>query len=235
MVTIPPDIDATGFRGAPIKFKQDPDALRAATMKPAPKIAGWIRASTNQAGLAFSAALVEWVAWRMDGIWQVQILLDFAESLWAAQADPAYAKKIPVPEAGPDLSSHYIRSVWASANAQRQFVADGLSKHALCVELAQVALLVAPSKKPLNEWVKAALERLYALYPVEKDLREDRSDCNGPPVPREALDLSTTFDPDTTDDALRTFLAALEPTKNPFLATSQEMSDAGFSGTPYEY
>lgn len=235
MLTIPPHIAATGFAGAPITFKETPNALRAAARRDAPKLAGYLYTSTNQCSLAFTAALVEWIGWRLEGPWEVKILLQFAESLWAAQADPAYAKHTLPPGPGESLSSQFIWKVWNNANGQRELVARGDGSNLYAANLSQIAKLVAPDAKVFNKWAKTVLERCVAEHPVTEDQREDRKQCNGPPIAREFVDTTQTFDVSTTDSAIRDFLAGLDPKTNPFLASAQEMTDGGFSGTPYVY
>lgn len=234
MLTIPTDIEAAKFAGAPIKFRQTEDVLRKAMMRRDPKVGGWTMACTNQAGLALTAAFVEWIAWRLDGPWDVNLLLHFAESLWAAQIDPRYAKDHQPPRPKKKvIASHYIWSVWNCGNAQRRFVAKGESKNSNNEELAAVTRAIAPKKKVINDWILAALERLYELYPVDEELWSTRSQCNGSPVPREALDLSTQFDPENTAEHLEALRKHLDPATNPFLASAEEMKTAGFEGEPY--
>ncbi len=234
MLTIPTDIEAAKFAGAPIKFRETEELLSNAMMRGDPKVAGWSLSCTNQAQLALSAALVEWIAWRLQGPWDVEILLQFAESLWAAQINPLYAKDVHPPRPKKkDIASHYIWNVWSAANAQRRFVAKGEAKDSKVVMLSSIARAVAPKKKPMSEWIMSALRRLFELYPVEEEILERRLACNGPPVPREALDLSHEFDPATTKENLEALRISLDPSKNPFLATAREMEAAGFDGEPY--
>ncbi len=234
MLTIPTDIEVAKFAGAPIKFRQSEDLLSDAMMRSDPKVAGWSRACTNQAQLALSAALVEWIAWRLQGPWEVGILHQFAESLWAAQINPLYPKDLHPPRPKKkDIASHYIWNVWNTGNAQRRIVAKGEAKHAKNVMLASIARAVAPKKKDISNWIMDALKRLYELYPVEKALRDKRSECNGSSVPREALDLSTQFDPEKTAEYLEALRKNLDPATNPFLASAEEMKTAGFEGEPY--
>jgi hypothetical protein len=235
MLSLPAHISAASVCGAPIKFAFTEEALSAVLLKDAPKISGGIYACTNQAYLAFSAALVEWIVWRLEGHGDIRQMLDFVESLWAAVIDPRYAKQFEPPR-GDDAFAMICNEAWRSANAQRFKLAEDDADFSLCVELCMLALHVIPATKKalLNMWVKDALGRLSKLYAVPEVDEDNRERCNGAPIPRQVMDTTRPFDPAETPRLLSEFLAGLDPTRNRYLRTPQELRKAGFQGTPYE-
>ncbi len=165
MLELPPEITQTGFHDAPLKFAQVATMFDSSFIRRQPKVAGWMLACTNQAMLAFSAAMVEWAAWRLQSAWDAEVLLQLAERMWQAQLDPSVVESDKPDRTGKTFETHFVWATWSSGNAQRKMVAAKNGKQQLCQELANAALYVAPKKKVMTDWMMSALERLHDAHP----------------------------------------------------------------------
>jgi hypothetical protein len=93
-----------------------------------------------------------------------------------------------------------------------------------------MARFVLPHPEPFESWWQRALERLSLRHPKSEEGPNDV----GRPIPRCALDPSVSYEADEHRSLLAAFVAGLDPSENPLLATRDEMKSAGFSGEPYQ-
>ena len=95
--------------------------------------------------------------------------------------------------------------------------------------MSNLAKHVLPQKSGFVDWRDRAHERLISLSPFNS------TETLGEPVPREALDLATEFNPEWTEALINRYLEDLDPNRNPFLHTPQEMAELHFDGIPYRF
>jgi hypothetical protein len=195
-----------------------------------PSLRARISAISFRGQLAFAAGTAEWVAWRFSRFLEDQTACQALEAVWAGQIDRRYVRSLDMPE----WEAQYDRPIggalgqafWLLREAYVAFTrSQPLSQFA--TPLSAVALHVLPRPEPYKEWRRATIARLTKLYPMRDD------DKLGPPVPREALDPGRPFDPNSAHTLLSEFLQTLEHQGNPHLYSPDELSEAGFQGTPY--
>jgi hypothetical protein len=168
--------------------------------------------------------------------------IDRIEAAWAGAIDPAYMR---------DLDADMTHD-------DDQFPVEGAFELALCllgetsaeygegsiylaesvVKLATLAAHVLPDKDIFQAWLSPTVRRLAQIFPRTADY--DRSSgiydaSHEKPVPREFFDPSFHYDDAAAAAAIRQFLKSLDPRRNPYLSSADEMKAAGFAGTPYNY
>jgi hypothetical protein len=180
--------------------------------------------------IAFTIATGEWIVHRFDSVSEDPIPLEHMEAAWAALVDPWYAIWWQPPDEewlGPirgPLSLAIIFTLQARAYADEggdvagnSFKANNVAEHVLTVS------------DPFREWRERVVNRLELLYPFNEH------DPLGEVVPREALNPDFEFRPELTERLVNHYLRNLEPRKNQFLRTAQEMLECGFKGVPYSF
>jgi hypothetical protein len=93
--------------------------------------------------------------------------------------------------------------------------------------LGKLAQHILSKPKPFKDWTQAILDRLAKKFPAK------RTDRDGRPIPREALDPDCKVDPKKADELLAAYLKQLDYQSNPFLRSPEEMIQGGFQGVPY--
>ena len=205
--------------------------------------------------LALSAGFAEWVFWLLNRHTDETIFFEFIEATWASVIDRRYLNHIskrygdfteeyynlginPLNTSdfwnykedlchsirGPlFVSIHLLGEAVDLTVPSRQ---DGATRAVYLSNLAEQIVGKAPEFK---KWRKAVVERLIKYHAREYDL----DNWMGTPVPREVLDLKYDYKPEMANELLSAFLEKLDPSKNRFLLTSEELIDIGFEGTPY--
>lgn len=232
MLEMPEYIRKAGVVGLPITHAWNDDEPRR-LYREDERIGAQIAQTTYRGVLALSAATAEWVAWRLHGLADTLPLLNAIEATWAGVSDVRYDRALPDrpcapawedflgPTGGPVCGTFLLLASLRKLLARNKAMSPDASS------LVRLAALVQPDEKPFRDWFKASLDRLVQLHP-----RVD-TDRLGTPVPREAFDPAFPYKPDAGDDLVKRFLHGLDPTKNPFLATPEEMAAEGFEGKPY--
>jgi hypothetical protein len=95
--------------------------------------------------------------------------------------------------------------------------------------LTNLTRYVLPHTEEFDAWLGEVIERLAIISPRTAE------DLVGEAVPREALDTTRRFAPETTEVLIQRFLAALAPGRNPYLASRKTMLDWGFGREPYTF
>lgn len=241
MLIIPTYIEQAHVCGLPAKFSTTNDDIDNIFDIQSPAVAR-VASISERAKLAFTAALVEWIVWRLDGLIKTEDMLNFAESLWAAVVDYDYTKSIDHDLFNDQPLQLILYNTWSTANAQLRLCKEGEGEGLYCVNLASMARYVMPKKtKSFAEWLKPVLVRLVKLYEWPDELQDEDVDwdevdmelIHGPWVPRQVLDPNFDFDQKMTNGLINDFLQSLDYTKNPYLRTPEEMLHMGFKGIPY--
>jgi hypothetical protein len=237
MLIIPPYIEAAGVRGMSPTFKTDLMSLNLLADVEISSVDTRTGKSSEQAKLAFSAAVTEWIAWRLDGVVDVSDLLNFAEGLWAAVIDYRYFNEVdhPTPKNKEGGLDHVIFRTWQDANSFIRLCPRGQGRSENCVLLAVLARHVLPKPKQeiFKNWLAVVLERIKTYWAMDLSTKGAEA-RQGPPVPRAAFDPSLEYTPSMDKKLLGDFVASLDPKTNPYLRSPEEMKKAGFPGTPYK-
>lgn len=188
-----------------------------------------LRAVSGRAKLAFAIGCTEWIVGRLDA----QLGMDrspwhFIEACWAFEMSDDYA--LP-PESDESQWQGIVRAPVDLALMTILNTSIGIEDDNAEVDAAfaaQIALHVQCDRGPFLTWRRLALHRLRRLYPAAE------GEPMGEPVPREAVQFPSRFDPRTAAADIKNFLAAVHVGSNPFLiacddpvADDGESNDAG--------
>jgi hypothetical protein len=194
-------------------------------------------AKTTTAGaVAVALGCLEWVTWRMSPHAETAIVMQAIEAMWAGLIDRRYTRSLySSPLAllrqdwlGPSRAPVY-EVYWQMVAIQSPLqMNQPTSPEASCA--IRLGRFVMPTKDPFETWWRTVLQRLVETHPSSEEGPNDI----GLPIPRIALDPTITYTPQDDHQHLTAFLATLDPSSNPFLASPEEMIEAGFDGTPYQ-
>jgi hypothetical protein len=227
MLQIPSYIDTSGMRGVPIKHKwTSTDPID----RDNPKMWAALGKTSLRSMLLLAAGSAEWVAWRFDGLGDVQDNQRYVEAVFAGVIHPAYTIPWQWPKDG-DPEGH-VDAPLAECNRMLtrtylNYNRLSLSAAQTCARVAQLAQHVIPKKKAFEDWFQESLKRLTKLHPQSKN------DPLGPLVSCEALNPDFKYTPAQANDLVRDFLGKLEPKTNPYLRPAAAMTKEGFKGKPY--
>lgn len=208
---------------------------------------------THRAQVAMTVATAEWIVFRFNNLSSDPMPMQYLEAAWAANVDLAYGTYIETDD------DDWRGPVRGPLNVAISIVVDAL----FCADqtddpaenpawMSKLAERVLPehAQASFKAWRLACLERLEKYYSdpladesldADDDLDEiddlfaERTDQGGPPVPREAFDPTFDFKPERVTQLIGDYLAALDPSKNEFLQSADQMREQGFVGTPYTY
>ncbi|NJK32785.1 MAG: hypothetical protein HC927_10455 [Deltaproteobacteria bacterium] len=246
---IPPHIAAAGIAGRPIDFEWEEGNTRQYYHdRTSDQLSAKIRPISPRGKLALSAAIAEWVIWRLDGLAAFDDARDYVAAAWAAVIDSRYLLEWGLPDdvepAGPALEPQ-----WIAAHLLDDVFEVGERRAPNTYQVNYLAFLaqhVVGSHPAYKRWLAAAMERLVELSPISPATREfykttyhTKAEVDGfewgAPVPRAALDTTRDYDVAQVPADLDAYLRSLDPASNPFLATPEALLDEGFEGTPYTY
>lgn len=244
MLAPPAYIREAALEGLPADYRWD----RSYTVKSLTKLEDLVQKISTRGQIALGAVVAEWVVWRLTGLGETRPLLLRVESLFAMSADYRYAVEKPnnpyLGRKGPiDEPLHdTFRELNKMANHMHAFWTSVAQEVALTCHLVRQIL---PRPQPFDKWFKQAAKTLGQIYPnetygeVDDDSEEapevERSRALGVPVPRQALDPSSKYEPRQGPALIREFLSSLDYKTNPYLSSPEQMKARGFEGVPYTY
>ena len=180
--------------------------------------------------LGFTIATGEWIVQRFARLSSDPVPELHLEAMWAGMIDSRYVRYWEPPD------SQWLGPIRGALRLAIVFSLEAMVDLDACGEVAlsgdraaRVALRVLPDPRPFESWRDRIVARLEQLYPHEK------RDPVGDVVPREALDPAVDFRPEQAEALVRRYLAGLDPARNQFLATPEEMRVRRFRGTPYQF
>ncbi len=248
-LTIPAHIAAAGIAGRSIDFEWDDNNIRQYYCGESnERLNNKIRPLSPRGKLALSAGIAEWVIWRFHGLSDFTDALDYVTAVWAAVIDSRYLSGWRLPEHGTWVGPA-LEPQWIVAHALGRVFGVGQQRWSNTYEvgyLASVAHHIVGRHEAYRAWLEAAMERLTKLSLIPestrafyKTIRHTRAEVDafdwGAPVPRAALDTTYEYDVARAPADLDAYLRGLDPARNPYLATREELIAKGFEGTPYTY
>jgi hypothetical protein len=234
MLTIPAYVERAAVVGAPIEHRWNDDDLPT-FYEETDRIQSAIAKTTTAGAVALALGCLEWVAWRFSKHTDVTVLLQAIEAMWAGVVDVRYVrslrdspfaisrKKSKGPERGPVFVAY--RQLKDLRNCLES--AQPASPESSCA--VRMGRSVLPNRDVFETWWRFAVKRLAETH-LES---EEGPDDVGKPIPREALDPEVDYGARDAAEYLAAFLDRLDRARNPFLASPDEMKEAGFAGTPY--
>jgi hypothetical protein len=195
----------------------------------------------------------EWLVWRFHHAVDVGLFLDHVDSTLAWQIDWRYRDQRLLK--GLTTEKTRIREVLGEGiRIVRLATDDRMQEHPGAAWEQSLSLirilrheLSKTERKPFSVWLGWALSRAAKLdprprkTPKRKDFEDGgayraalRSTIFGHPLPREALDPETDYNPARRVEFLSRFLEGLDWQENPFLRSPDDMKKLGFKGVPYK-
>ena len=243
MTLQPPEfVRNSGVVGAPVGYPWNSDlALQLYAEKDQnPRLYAAVDQTNFKAKMSLGVAVAEWIVWRFAGHLDLTDAIDRIEAAWASAVDPIYAR---------DLSCDMDHD-------DDQFPVEGALELALCVlgesnaryskgsiylaepvvKLASLAAHLLPDKDIFHAWLSPMVRRLAQTFPRTSDydrVSRKYDASHEIPVPREFFNPSFGYDADAATVAIRNFLQTLDPNRNPYLRSADEIKADGFTGAPY--
>jgi len=201
---------------APMKFEWDDENEEDYYAREDARLYKRISPMSKRAVIALAAGCAEWIGWRLAGDTLDAQYLQYLEAAWAGIADWKYIDPHKDYDLGEDMgqvrgplnaSLHNLREVV-------RFTYEGEWGRTETVYLYYIARHVLPDRKVFTAWFDTVVERLNTHFP------KPQGDALGEPVPHQALDTSTEFQPEQAGQQISEFLSGLSPSQNPFLKAS---------------
>lgn len=233
MVFLTPNyIRKAGIQDEDISFLWDDWNVEETIGEPDQSLLKQLRKISQRANAAFSLAMLEWVIYRFEAVFHDPFPYQYLEVAWAMTIDSRYSKVnwdcfVSENWDGP-VKGAIISAVDYAISAIHQMEED----EDVSIEVARMSKLamhVISNPAPFERWQEWALQQLETLYPM------DEEDALGEVVPRAAFDPEYNFDISQTEQLVNQFLKQLDPQKNPYLASPDDMLEFGFEGTPYSF
>lgn len=211
-------IRQSGIAGTPVSYPWNMDISRA-IRHPIPgdheRLANAWGLVDLRACFAAAMATAEWVAWRFQDIVDVGDTLNRIEAGYAAEVRLSFGS---VPQPTEPFPSK-LREVHGPLMLCRMLIADAYELYAqsdtvvsaVGVSLSLLARHVCLPEAPFDAWLESSMRTLHRSHPSDIDA------AGRPPVPRQLFAAPEDWDPARTHDALQSFLADLDPTRNPYL------------------
>ena len=243
MLTIPPLLADAGMRGAPLGFKWSEDiALKLFAQSDLNmRLHDAIDRSNYRAKMALGAWLLEWIAWRFEGMTDLTDVLSRAEAAWAAVIDPAYAKSLkfklsrgihaqPSASGALEIAAAHMGSCHARYSSGSIYLAEPVAK------LATVLRHVMPDQPTFDRQLSALVERLASAAPRagEYDRTTEVYDASAEaPISRAFFEGRVEHQSPEERGEFGTFLDGLANGGNPYVRSAEELKDTGFVGVPF--
>lgn len=194
-----------------------------------------------RARMVLSMGLYEWIVWRFEGLHERAEPLQIAQTGWCATVDPRYMLFFELvreewrgPVEGPLwCAATWLQPAMSQGHLFPRGVYDALSF------LTRLGLHVLPNIYRFQAWLQVVLDRLVQMYPLTPDnLFEDLFDRRvsqrlGPLIGRNVLDPDKEPDVQEGVNFLAQTLRIARDTRNPFLASPDDLKEAGFTEVPY--
>jgi len=235
-------VQSSGVIGAPIGYTWNADlALELYAQKDQnPRLYQAIDQANFKAKMSLGVAVAEWIVWRFTGHADLTDAINRIEAAWASAVNPVYARdlsaRMPHHDDPIEGALEMALAVLGQTNARYRKGSIYLAEPV--VKLATLAVHIMPDKDVFQDWLSSAVRALAQAFPRATDY--DRASgvydaSHEKPVPQEFFDPSFRYDDNAAAAAIRQFLQSLDPQRNPYLRSADEMRAAGFTGTPYSY
>lgn len=189
---------------------------------------------SQRARIALTIGVAEWLVYRFRTLLDHDRPLDALEAAWAGVADRKYV--LPLASFRDHDSDEWSGPVKGPVRRALLFVNDIIDlgwENGETIDLAlqtiNLTRYVLPRPEAFEAWLSASIEMLAAASPISAD------DFIGEVVPREMLAQGRNFDRQTNEALIQRFLASIDPTRNPYLASQRTMLEWGFDGEPYTF
>jgi len=232
MLKAPSYIAESGVCGSPLKYSWKPDQdvrIRDTYSKNIEQI---VLKTALRPSLAIGIAVGEWMIWRLEGVSPYKRAGKYVEALWARTVDELYLKvdhlepekDVGDPAVGPLLALEHTLYLMLVNTTY-----DEPDRGKSVAQLAALVRYTLTDTSQFDSWLKRILQLLNKTFAL------DSENPGGPILPRAFLDPNHAIDLEKAPRLLDEQLQSIDPKGNPFLASPQQMRDAGFEGTPYRF
>jgi len=230
-ISMPDYIAQTGIIDDPITYQWDDSTFDDVCLRPDERLGKRIHQIGDRAEVALALGFAEWLAWRISRYDDTRVLLQFIEAVWVGIVDWRY---ISASEGLDEEDSQGpVRGPICAAFNQLLEVVHLIETEQFAypeiVCLSRIAEHVLRNPKSFKEWRQSTIERMIECHPKTAPA------FWGDPVPRQILDPTFDYDPNTAPRLIDEFLRSVDYSSNPFLRTPQAMRDIGFEGIAYSY
>ena len=201
--------------------------------------------------MAVGALIYEWIICRFEGLADITDAAIRLDAAWASAIAPCYSKYLDFEYTyeGNYFETHPMESCILKAQAVLELINLRYLNGDVCLggpvaNLIHLAKHIRKDKKSFSLWLSEIIKKTSKTFPFEMDIDEyyddddnDKTyDClDEEPVYRDFFETDFVHTPENAKKAINDFLKNLDPLKNPYLCTPEEMIANGFKGTPYKY
>jgi hypothetical protein len=252
---IPSYVEHAGVVGAPLDCKWDGALDHIGPVETVNKMMNLLASKTTCGVLTEAAGIIGWGAWRLQGLTDVNVLLQMVEATWAFQVHPFYVnpdgvvtRKPKDQPAAPSAAGELQLLLWRGLDADKYWQSY-YQPLATAFHAAYVVKHVTPKakQKVFTKWLEGMVQRIHsvAAKPNEEAIEDEDALAPdelaayyarhwGEPLPPEILDLDVEYEPARRAELVDGFLRGLDWKKNPFLRSPEAMKEMGFEGKPYQ-
>ena len=232
---LPDYLNALSLSSLPVDYAWDSvifNTFWSSNDESSPRLAAAINPINSRAAYALGVALSEWIVARVEGHTDTKDGLLRIEAAWAAVSDWRYAK-LPAPPpnastAAKEFVSPLRLAMKLIARDHELYAVSSLDVNSKTQGLAMLADHVVGRHTRFEPWLSESLRRCHEHYldvgvPVEAQR----------PVPKEFFAPGFVWRDGIAEESLARFLQTLDPARNPYLRSPEDMLAAGFNGAPY--
>lgn len=210
-----------------------------------PKLYDAINLSSYRLKMALGSLLAELIVRRLSPFCDTKDAIDRVNASWTAVVDTRYITTLEIdyakgagynnrePVLGVLLNCLLLLEYLYLCSKQSDiYIASNVCK------LAWLAKHIAINKKEFESWLSQTLARSAKVFPrnAEYDQETEEYDYSHEiPVSPFFFSPDQDFQPDTNAEQINNFLSSLNPDKNAYLKSPEDMLSEGFMGTPYQF
>lgn len=204
-----------------------------ATDEDNPRLADALLLISVKAAFGIGVACSEWVLARVEGHTDTIDAFLRIEAALAATVDPRYAKFPPpltsLSSGLPQFESPLRLTVKLLSYAHERCAGDGYGVRSSTQGLCMLVDHITGHHPAFTPWLSESLRRCHEHFPAsEAPVEEER------PVPQELFEPGFVWSAEASEEALQRVVQTLDPAKNPYLCSPDEMLASGFKGLPYD-
>ena len=185
---------------------------------------------SKRAILAFTIGCLEWIVFRLEGLFTDEAPEQYLEASWTAIVDYHYLRPwmldyddYSTPVLGP-LALGTTLAIEAIMSAYEEEDEDCMEPAEEAAEIESLVRHVLNDTESFESWKEAVMQRLEELYPRNPD------DMLGPLIPPDVVNVDQDFNKKGIKKRIDSYLRSLDVKSNMYLIEPKVMLDEGFEG-----
>lgn len=234
-MSLPTYLTALNLSALPVDYHWDNEIFNtfwAANDEDSPRLAEALSLISVRAAYGLGVACSEWVAARVTGHVDTADALLRIEAAWAASVDRRYANLPEPPPSPPSAPKHFVSPLRLSmillSTAVELYQGPGEGVRSNTQGLAMLVEHIAGRHPAFAAWLTESFRRAHQHFP-SSDVEVEQQ----PAVPKEFYEPDFVWRDGIAQESWDRFLKTLDPSRNPYLRSADEMRAAGFPGLPY--